>query len=166
MHPFRHVIQDPILIVLGSAGVLAIAGVLTAIFISLSGRVTYTNEGTKICTQQRDASHCTDVSREAVGKLARMDLPDGTVIESASYQQFQDWHLEATFVVPSGRVGEWEASLGQYAAPDRESCQGLPDLGPDQECAGTDSTGPIQYRYARAGLADGSVSVAVDVASF
>ena len=140
--------------------------IVTAIFVSGLLLATDAKDGDEICQREARADSCTDLTPEVIGDLMQMELPDSVTVESSEYQQFQDWHLEATFVVPSGRVGEWEASLGQYAAPDREACHGLPDLGPDQECAGTDSTGPTQYRYARAGLADGSVRVAVDVVSF
>lgn len=150
------------LIIVGSAAVLALAGLLTAVLIALTGNVTYSNGGIEVCSRPRDASQC-EVGNEAVEKLARMDLPDGTVIESSGYQQFQDWHLEATFVVPADGVAQWEASLGQYPSPDAASCAGLPELGPGQVCASTDPTVGVIYRYARSDMSDGSVKVAVDV---
>ncbi|AQP48295.1 hypothetical protein BW730_13065 [Tessaracoccus aquimaris] len=101
------------------------------------------------------------VDAETIEELTRMDLPEGTTLESSSYSSFQDWSLDATFTVPADGVAAWEASLYGYGEPGAE-CFDLPVLSEDQVCAATPDAAYKHARYARADQPDGSVKVAVE----
>ena len=104
---------------------------------------------------------CTDVPAADVEAVSGMDLPEGTVVESSTYTAFQDWSLEATFVVPPGQVAAWEASVDEYTETNPASCTGLEGRGTDRRCAEvTGATNPY-LRYVRVTAEDGSVVVAV-----
>lgn len=104
---------------------------------------------------------CADVPVADIEAVTGMDLPEDTLIESTSYTAFQDWSLEATFVVPPGQVAVWEASVDEYTETSPASCTGLGDRGTDRRCAEvTGATNPY-LRYVRATADDGSVIVAV-----
>lgn len=116
------------------------------------------------CNTPVRQSTCTDVKPEAIGALMHMTLPTGTVVESSTYQRFQDWNLSAVFVIPKPGVEQWEKSLTDYATASASDCAGLPTLSPDQVCAAVakPTTTSPELRYARVDQADGSVKVAVE----
>lgn len=103
---------------------------------------------------------CTDVTPDAIGRIADMTLPEGTTVEDSRYRDFQDWHLEARFVVPADRVGEWEASLDGYEPATADAC-----LTPSEGTVCADrikETGQPSGSYERTTREDGSVEVSVE----
>ena len=142
--------------------------IVTAIFVTGLLLATDAKDGDEICQREARADSCTDLTPEVIGDLMQMELPDSVTVESSEYQQFQDWHLEATFVVPPEDVAAWEETLGSYPAPTTEQCLGKPNLGPDQVCAmiSAEEGDGEQRSFIRADQADGSVKVAVEAIGF
>lgn len=137
---------------------LAVA-ILLGLVITLAFAIGRFIGGEAGCDRGLGPSNC-PVDAETIESLTRMDLPDGTTIESSSYSSFQDWSLDATFTIPADGVAAWEASLYGYGEPGAE-CFGLPVLSADQVCAATPDAAHKHGRYARADQPDGSVKVAV-----
>lgn len=138
---------------------LAVA-ILLGLVITLAFAIGRFIGGEAGCNGWLGPSNC-PVEAETIEDLTRMNLPEGTTIESSSYSSFQDWSLDATFTIPADGVATWEASLFGYGEPGAE-CFGLPVLSEEQVCAATPDANYKVSRYARADQPDGSVKVAVE----
>lgn len=119
--------------------------------------------GDGVCTQRLGAE-CERLTPDAIGRVAEMTLPPGTTVESSRYDQFQDWRLQAVFVVPQWQVRVWEASLTRYPEPAATGCAGLEGRGTNRLCAsGGSADDPPWRNYTRVTQPDGSVVVEVEV---
>lgn len=58
------------------------------------------NAGHDAACDTRFGTTCDSISLEKLEEAFEVDLPEGTVVLTSSYQQFQDWNLEATFTLP------------------------------------------------------------------
>lgn len=102
-----------------------------------------------------------EVTPGLISSLSYMEVPDEATLESGAFDQWQDWSLTATVVIPVEHLAAWEATLGAYPEPTVEACAELGLAGGDgQVCAGTQD-GPDVAKFARTDLEDGSVRVAI-----
>lgn len=147
------------------AGGLWVLAVVTAAGLALAGAAVVlwgvpTGDGTAAC-QEGLGTECTDLAPDVIGDAVGMVLPEGTVVESSQYTEFQDWSLEATFVVPADKVALWEASLAEYTETDAATCTGLEGRGNDRRCGEVIGAVDPYRSYVRATTDDGSVVVSV-----
>lgn len=109
---------------------------------------------------------CDRVKPDVIGELTGMSLPPGTEIESSSFKRFQDWHVEAVFIVPVDQVGVWEASINGYPEADAKGCHALEGRGDDRRCAEVNDPADLPVRsYTRVTRSDGAVVVHVEAFS-
>jgi hypothetical protein len=50
--------------------------------------------------ESRFGTECTSIPLEELEEAFEVDLPEGTVVLSSEYTEFQDWRLAATFDLP------------------------------------------------------------------
>jgi hypothetical protein len=50
--------------------------------------------------ESRFGTECSDIPLEQLERAFGVDLPEGTVVVSSEYTEFQDWRLTATFELP------------------------------------------------------------------
>ncbi|GAB3713718.1 hypothetical protein GCM10028815_30480 [Mariniluteicoccus flavus] len=105
---------------------------------------------------------CTELTPQFITRVTGMHLPPGTVIEQSRYDSFQDWHLEATFLVPAPGVAQWEQSVAGWPPVGGSDCGKFPGRGPAR-CTEQQHVDATYRQYARADQSDGSVLVWVRV---
>ena len=112
------------------------------------------------CVSRVMDAKCTDIKPHAIERMTGMVLPEGTVVQESNYRQFQDWHLDATLIIPADGIAEWEQSLGTYEPATVEACLGTPPAG--MTCADRSrELADERGSYQRLPLADGSLQVEV-----
>lgn len=109
---------------------------------------------------------CDRVKPEVIGELTGMTLPPGTEVESSSYNRFQDWRVQAVFIVPADQVEVWEASIQGYPEAEAQGCVDLEGRGDDRRCAEVNDPADLPVRgYTRVTRSDGAVVVHVEAFS-
>lgn len=56
--------------------------------------------GDQPACQSRFGTECSDIPIDQLEDAFGLDLPEGTVVVSSHYTEFQDWRLTATFELP------------------------------------------------------------------
>lgn len=78
-------------------------GVLAAILVATSlafAGCTAADPGEQAACQSRFGTECSDIPIDQLEDAFGLELPDGTVVVSSHYSEFQDWRLTATFELP------------------------------------------------------------------
>jgi hypothetical protein len=109
-------------IVIGAAVVLAAIAV-AGVAIFLAGSAPQADERRAAC-ESRFGTECSDIPLDELEAAFDVDLPDGTVVVSSEYTEFQDWRLAATFELPddswSPPAGWENGEPGVYRSSQRE----------------------------------------------
>jgi hypothetical protein len=82
------------------AGLIGLGVAVAAVWIVLAFGVGTLNDP----AAGRSATDCSAESTETLEELFGVELPEGTAVEQCSYQEFQDWHLTATFSIPGDEI--------------------------------------------------------------
>jgi len=90
----------------------AVVGILGGIWLA-RGLAETANAGHDAACDTRFGTTCDSIPLEKLQEAFDVTFPEGTVVVDSSYQQFQDWNLEATLTItdPSFELPEiWSES--------------------------------------------------------
>ena len=139
-------------VLLGSAAMLVFVVVLLVVLAQRAGEwgvpyFSFTSEHGSPCTNDFTGYTCTPLTLADVEFFGDLDLPDDTVVLSASYRSTHDYRLDAQLAIPAGSAAPALSQLREAFGPCRKGVRTpLDTTGLNRTCAmasadGTDETG-------------------------